>query len=123
MFRSKNIARPRPRSFARYIAVSALRISSSIVVPVIREQRDADARRDVVILAADIHRQLQGLDDAFGDGARGIRIRDVAQDHRELIAAETRDGVAILHARAQALRDDGEQLIARRVIRRCRSRA
>ena len=39
-------------------------------------------------------------------------IRHVAQDHRELVAAETRDGVAILHAGAQALRDDGEQLVA-----------
>jgi len=33
MFRSKNIARPRPISLARYIAVSALRMSSSMVCP------------------------------------------------------------------------------------------
>ncbi len=82
---------------------------------VIREQRDADARGDVVILAADIHRQLQRIDDALRDGTSGIRIRNVAQDHRELVATQTRDGIAILHAGAQALRDDDEQLIARRV--------
>ena len=48
-------------------------------------------------------------------GARGIRIGDVAQDHRELIAAQARNGVAVLDRRAQPLRDDGQQLVARGV--------
>ena len=57
-------------------------------------------------------------DHAFGDLSRGLGIADVAQQHGELIAAETRDRVALFRARLEPMRDDRQQLIARAVAER-----
>ena len=78
---------------------------------VVGEQRDADARAHEVITAADVHRQLQQLDDPVTDGAGGIGIDDVAQDHGELVTTEPRDGIAFFRTGAQSLRDDSQKLV------------
>ena len=69
-----------------------------MVVRVVREERDADARAHVAVAAGDVHRQLQGFDDARGHRGGGVRVGDVAQDDGELIAAQARDRVAVLDA-------------------------
>ena len=82
---------------------------------IIGKQRDTDAGTDKVIASADVDGHLEGLDDPFAHDPRGVRIGNIAQDHGELIATQPRDRIAFLHAGAQSLRNDGEQLIARAV--------
>ena len=53
---------------------------------------------------------------ATADARAGIL--HIAQDHGELVATQARDGVAFLDAGAQALRDDGQQLVAGLVAQR-----
>ena len=79
---------------------------------VVREQRHADARLDVVVAAGEVHGHADRLDDALGDHRHGVRVGHVAQDHRELVACQPRHGVAFLHAGAQPLRHDHQQLVA-----------
>ncbi len=78
---------------------------------VIGEQRDADAGAYKVIAAADVHRQLQQLDDPVANRTGGVGIDDIAQNHRELITAQACDGVAFLRAGAQPLRNDRQKLV------------
>ena len=85
---------------------------------VVGEQRDADAGAHLVIAAAEIRRQRERADHAIGDLPRGLGIADIAQQHREFIAAEPRDRVALFRAGLEAVRDDRQQLVARAVAER-----
>jgi len=51
-----------------------------------------------MIAAANVHRQLQRFDDALTDGLRRIRVGNVAQNDRELVAAQPSDRVSFLDA-------------------------
>ncbi len=79
---------------------------------IVREQSDADACAHEVIASTYIYRQSQRVDDAVSHGTRRVGICDVTQDDSEFIAPQPGNGVAILHARTQALRHDRQHLIA-----------
>ena len=104
---------------ARHVAVGcgSVGVTQQLLegVAVFREARYADAGAHLVIAAGDVHRPLQRLDDALCDLVGGIGRNHLPQDHGEFIAPQARDGVAVLDAGAQALRHDGQQLIARAV--------
>ena len=85
---------------------------------VIGKQRDADAGAHLVVATAEIGRQRERADHAIGDAARGFRVTDVAQQHREFVAAEARHRVALFRARLETMRDDRQQLIAGAVAER-----
>ena len=80
---------------------------------------DADAEADRQQLAAGLDRELEGLHDALGDRLGGaLCVVGVVQAHGELVAAEAGDLVLRAHARAQAIGDRDEQLVADRVAER-----
>lgn len=77
--------------------------------------RDADARRHERLPAADDERLAQPGDDPLGRVHRLRGARDVLEQDRELVTAETAGGVPAPAALAQALGDLDKQLVARAV--------
>jgi hypothetical protein len=57
----------------------------------------------------------QGLDDAAGQAGGAGEVGQAALDHRELVAAQARDGVALAHAGPQALGGGLQQGVADRM--------
>jgi hypothetical protein len=95
--------------FEEYRAAAALRLGAIHgeigvaddfleIHAVVRKQRDADAGAHLVLAAAEARGQRERADHALGDLARGLRIADVSQQHREFIAAEASHGVALFRA-------------------------
>lgn len=73
---------------------------------------DADAGRDVELVAAEMERGLQRRQDLFGDVGGVVARADVWQEQQELIAADARQGVALAQAMAQALAHQLQQFVA-----------
>ena len=66
------------------------------------EDRDADARVGEDLVAIEIERRRQGIDDAIRYGGSVVRRRDLAQEQRELVSAQPRDRrIALAGARAR----------------------
>ena len=79
---------------------------------------DADAGADADRLAAGRHALGERGEDPLGDDDDVLGPVEAVEQHRELVAAEARDGVGRAHARAQALGDRDQQLVADRVAER-----
>ena len=79
---------------------------------------DPDAAADDDVGPRDRERQLEGDDDALGQGHGVLDGRALAGQDRELVAAEARQQVALAQLRPDALGDVDEQLVARRVTER-----
>ena len=106
----KNSYRPRPRSFAWYIAASASRTTSSaarfqsLVVA-------ADARSDRHLVPVDDERHGQGRLDPLGQHPDDVVRGEVLAQDDELVTARARDGVAAAHRRRQPAGDLLEQCV------------
>jgi hypothetical protein len=83
-----------------------------------RDQSDADADGDQTVVAVELERALEQLEQAAAEqlGLRGVL--DAHLDDRELVAADAGDRVHLTHARAEPRRDLLEQQIARRMTKR-----
>ncbi len=93
----------------REVGVSQQRVGARSVA---RTDRNADAGADDGLVAAEVIRLAQQLDDAFGE-RRGLGgIRDGRLDDDEFIAAHPRDGVGLPHQSAQPVGDHLQQPIA-----------
>ena len=81
--------------FAMYIATSAFRRSSSASYASALQvaHADADARPRVDLLAVDVHQRLDRFEHTSGDHGSLLRAVHAVEQDRELVAAETRDGV------------------------------
>ena len=75
-------------------------------------ERDADAAADAQRTPVDLERLAARFEDLARDRHRRLDIRRVIDEHRELIAAEARHGVAGARALDQAVREGAQQLIA-----------
>ena len=84
-----------------------------VVLP--RAERDADAGGGEDFVAAEHERHVERREDALGHGGRFERIFEIVEQHRELVAAEPRDGVAGPDRLAQHAADRDQQLVADRV--------
>ena len=85
------------------------------VVPVLREQRDAHARRRVHLLAAEVERRLQDGQQLGGERGRVGRPARPELDQRELVPAEPGQGVAAADHAAEPAGDAAQQRVAGRV--------
>jgi len=72
------------------------------IVGIARIYGDADTGRDVSQFVAETKRLGQASDDFLGDGLDVGTIRQVGQDDREFVAAQTRDRIGIAQATADA---------------------
>ena len=75
-------------------------------------QRDADARADDELLAADAVGLRERLGDALGDADRVALAGDLLAEHGELVAAEAGRGVAAAQDAVQPVGDGAQQLVA-----------
>src|SRR5690348_7553938 len=82
------------------------------------EKRNADARGDEELVAADGDRAAELLEHFLRDDARVLRTRKIREHDRELVAGDARDRVARAHRRLQSARDLLQKLIARAVPER-----
>ena len=82
------------------------------VLAVGREKRDADARADEELVAADIDRGAQPLDQLLRYECRVLGAHHVGEHDGELVAGNARHGIAGAHAGLQAARRLLQQLIA-----------
>ncbi|HEY0440367.1 MAG TPA: hypothetical protein VGD36_09845, partial [Xanthobacteraceae bacterium] len=64
---------------------------------ILRKQRDPDGDPDLMRRVAGVDRGVERLDDAKRDVGGIVRTGDVGRQHRELVAANTRDDVDIAH--------------------------
>ncbi|MCY1227290.1 hypothetical protein D9M72_395550 [compost metagenome] len=78
-------------------------------------QRRTDAGRGRQRMPVDHQRHARGLHDGVGNGIHRAAVGDPVEDHRELIAADARDRVALAHAGTQALRERHQQAVADRM--------
>jgi hypothetical protein len=74
-------------------------------------QRDADRGGSENLFGAEPERRLQFDDDAFGDQHRLAGFGNAFEQHREFIAAQTRDHIACLQAGANAAADLKQQIV------------
>ena len=88
------------------------------LVGVVGAQRDADAGRDVGHGVAELEGLRQVRDDLLGHGLHVLGVGDPRQDHRELVAAETRNRVGLARAGADAARGLHQQVVAHEVAQR-----
>ena len=105
----------RPLSFARYIAASASRISSSaLVVLAGGEAGDGDPDRGVDEVVDPLHRERlgEGGGDPLGDRDRLAVVGETVDQDPELVAAEAGDDVAGAQVGAQPRRDGAQQGVA-----------
>ena len=86
---------------------------------VLREQRDADARRDPPRVAgAGEHGLPRTASSTPSATSIGLVAPALGQQHRELVAAEAGEHVGVAQPRAQRLRDARDQLVAGAVAER-----
>ena len=81
-------------------------------------ERDADARRHRQLPAAELKRLPEAAHDALRDRFDLERAAHVLEQHRELVAAEARDDVALANAAFESLHDGAQQLVAELVAER-----
>ena len=77
--------------------------------------RDPEARRQPAVVAVELQRALDRLQEATGQLARlglGVHRVEPGAQHRELVAAEASDDVTRSHRLLEAVRDLSEQLVA-----------
>ena len=82
------------------------------VLAVLGEGRDADAGAELQAHAGDVEVLGDGAPDGGRDGDAGGRRLDRAQEDRELVAAEARDGVVLAQQAREALADLAQHLVA-----------
>ncbi len=87
------------------------------VLAALRQQRDADAGRAAVALAADLERGADGVPDLVGhrlrrQGGRLQRRRQLRQHDDKFVAADARHGVGLAHQRLQAFGHGPQQHVA-----------
>jgi hypothetical protein len=75
-------------------------------------QRDPDRDPDAQVAALDAERLLHRAQDPLGDHRRLGRLGEPLQQHRELVAAQARDGVAGAQRAGDPLGEGDEQLVA-----------
>ena len=99
-----------------YIAASALRISSSasVAFPGSATEMPRLARIDQVVVV-ELEWAAERVEDALGGLDRDLRIVDVLEQDRELVAAEARGGVGGADARRHALGHLEQDPVAGRV--------
>ena len=117
---SKTAWRFLPSHFARYIAMSAWRSSSSAVVSEPKAMPMLARDADPGAVGADREGVGEGVEQAFGDQLRAGRERELLGDDDELVAAEPAERVRLTGRPAQARRDRLQQLVADRCGRACR---
>jgi len=89
------------------------------VAAVVREAGDPDAGRDRLLRGAlDRQRLAQQAEHLLGDAQRVLVVDQVGNEDRELVAAQTRAGVALAQAASDALRGEAQQRVARQVAER-----
>ena len=117
MVGSNTWARRLPSAFARYIATSALRSSSSTgesprtaLIPALQPTMTS--------VALDPERELETRDDPLGHGQGVVDGRSGGGQERELVATETRHQVARPELLADPFGDGHEELVARGVTQR-----
>ncbi len=81
-------------------------------VAVAREERDAEAGRTVDAVALDLDRRRDGLDELACHHGDMVLVRDIGQEHDELVAAQARHGVLDAQRLAQPVGHFREDLIA-----------
>ncbi len=108
-------ARPPLRRVHRHVGVA-----QQLVHPILfGDARDPDARPHAHRRAGrQLDRMTERLHDAVGDDRRVGVAAHVLQQHRELVAAQARDGVAAAGGVEQASRNDRQQLVAGRMPHR-----
>ena len=99
------------------MAASASRITSPGCAPG-DAMRDPDRRRQVQLAVLDLERRGQRLEHAVGDQLGLLAVGEVLQQHRELVAAEPRDGVPRAQRGLQPARDLDQQVVADEVPER-----
>jgi hypothetical protein len=83
-----------------------------------RVQADPDGGGDVEVVAVQVESAREDFQDLRGD-RRGVRRRgDAGHDDHELVAADTRDRVALAHAHEDPARDRLQQAVAELVAER-----
>ncbi len=82
------------------------------VLPVLREERDADAGVDVQRKPVDRERVLESFEDLVGDHHGAGCVRHAGQQDRELVAAQSCDRVAVAEQRLQPGPDHLQQHVA-----------
>lgn len=88
------------------------------VVRVVGASRDADARARAQLPAVDVERRLERPGEPIDEPSDHVAARAVGHEDRELVAAETGDGVALAHAPVKTLGERAEQLVAVQVPER-----
>ena len=79
---------------------------------IVRRKRDAGAGTDHDLVALDFVRLAHELHDAISQGARLMRSGEPHLQHREFIAAKSRDNVGVAQAHAQTIRHRLQKQIA-----------
>ncbi len=92
-----------PHRLARYIAVSAAASRASPEPAWGGPGGDADGGADRHLVRTDIEWRGQDVDQALRHQRGGPEIGHARQQHREFIAADTRQGVALPHAGLEPL--------------------
>ena len=90
------------------------------VWPVLREQGDADAGREMDLLAGEVERRGQGGQDLVGQGGDIGDLAALRLDQHELVAAEPGQGVGGADRGADPLADGAQQPDRRRDGPACR---
>ncbi len=91
------------------------------VTAVVGKDGDADAHRGAHLMALDQIRFGEGGGELAGDRFGRGDVIQILQQHRELVAAEPGDDVAVAHGVADAPTGGDQQPIAELVTRACRS--
>ena len=95
-----------PSALAMYMAASALRMQLVGIVCVPRfYDRDAEAGADDQVIVVELERTSERVEDPLGGLHRHLRIVDVLEQDRELVAAEPGGGVGRADAYRDALSD------------------
>ena len=81
-------------------------------------QRDADAGGDQHLLAGDLKRAAQGLDQPIHEGHHVAEIGDVDEGNGEFVAREPSDEVVLAQCRLDAAADVAQNLIAAAMVGR-----
>jgi hypothetical protein len=85
------------------------------VAAVLRVEADAGAAGERQVVAVDVHRQADLVDDALHRAEDHFLAGVVVEDHHELVAAQARHRVALAQHRAQPLGHALQQLVAHAV--------
>ena len=85
---------------------------------VVRVKRNADAGRQVELMAVDDHRLGERGEHAVGHERGFLHVRQARQQHDELVAAQTGEQILVAHAARQPARRQREHAVAGRVAER-----